>query len=438
MAARRGRDLAADGVCVLPMGGAMSVGRFAELLGPAGLDLRLVGLCDEREQDFYVRALRRADAEPDGLFVCAADLEDELIRALGVTAVSELVEAEGEARRLQTFLRQPAQQGRAAQQQLRRFLGTKSGRKIHYGRILVEALEPARTPAPLAGLFAALCRPLSVPADKMPIMSRIISYSTADKADVLAFLGAAEDLTADQRRRLGIMRERARQRQADLDGQDIDLGLSIPDASSNTWWPAMRARRASTWRAPTTTPSSSSSTATPPTPPTWACTPSPPPSSAWSTTRCAGWACPPTSCCTTTSSPGPRRACPSPSRIPWTDRTSARSRCPGPDPGGHRARHRVPRRTGRRAGGITLEADPGVVREKVPGPEGGDPVTAVYLVPFHRAELALAGQLRRLLRTDEDRMPGFRDVAWDKALGWLRGVRAPTSRPSRRRPSSSR
>ncbi|CAM5719465.1 hypothetical protein STENM223S_06978 [Streptomyces tendae] len=64
----------------------------------------------------------------------------------------------------------------------------------------------------------------------MPIMSRIISYSTADKADVLAFLGAAEDLTADQRRHLGIMRERARQRQRDLDGQDIDLGLSIPDA----------------------------------------------------------------------------------------------------------------------------------------------------------------------------------------------------------------
>ncbi|MFG3072455.1 hypothetical protein [Streptomyces sp. NPDC048225] len=61
-------------------------------------------------------------------------------------------------------------------------------------------------------------------------MSRIISYSTADKAHVLAFLGAVDDLTADQRRRLGIMRERARQRQHDLDRQDIDLGLSIPDA----------------------------------------------------------------------------------------------------------------------------------------------------------------------------------------------------------------
>lgn len=61
----------------------------------------------------------------------------------------------------------------------------------------------------------------------------------------------------------------------------------------------------------------------------------------------------------------------------------------------------------------------GVVREQVPSPEGGDPVTAVYLVPFHRAELSLAAQLARLLRTDEDRMPAFQDVAWDKALAWL-------------------
>ncbi|MGD3107158.1 SF1B family DNA helicase RecD2 [Streptomyces sp. YGL11-2] len=67
-----------------------------------------------------------------------------------------------------------------------------------------------------------------------------------------------------------------------------------------------------------------------------------------------------------------------------------------------------------------LAADPeGVVREKVPGAEDGDPVTAVYLVPFHRAEISLAGRLTRLLRTDEDRMPAFRDVVWDKALAWL-------------------
>ncbi|MFK0017976.1 ATP-dependent RecD-like DNA helicase [Streptomyces sp. NPDC090798] len=66
--------------------------------------------------------------------------------------------------------------------------------------------------------------------------------------------------------------------------------------------------------------------------------------------------------------------------------------------------------------------EPGVVREKVPGPDGGpDTVTAVYLVPFHRAELSLSAQLLRLLRTTGDRMPGFHDVAWDKALTWLKG-----------------
>ncbi|MGW7362378.1 SF1B family DNA helicase RecD2 [Streptomyces sp. NPDC054841] len=63
--------------------------------------------------------------------------------------------------------------------------------------------------------------------------------------------------------------------------------------------------------------------------------------------------------------------------------------------------------------------DEGVVREQVPAADGGDPVTAVYLVPFHRAELSLSAQLIRLLRADEDRMPAFQDVAWDKALAWL-------------------
>ncbi|MGW5852301.1 SF1B family DNA helicase RecD2 [Streptomyces sp. NPDC055254] len=81
-----------------------------------------------------------------------------------------------------------------------------------------------------------------------------------------------------------------------------------------------------------------------------------------------------------------------------------------------------------------LAADPeGVVREPVPDPQGGpDPLTAVYLVPFHRAELSLVGQVRRLLHTEEDRMPGFRDVDWDKALGWLAGRTGATLAPEQR------
>ncbi|AXE26460.1 ATP-dependent RecD-like DNA helicase [Streptomyces globosus] len=69
-----------------------------------------------------------------------------------------------------------------------------------------------------------------------------------------------------------------------------------------------------------------------------------------------------------------------------------------------------------------LAADPeGVVRESVPDPDGGPPVTAVYLVPFHRAELSLVGQVRRLLNAEDDRMQSFQDVDWERALGWLAG-----------------
>ncbi|WP_042800910.1 ATP-dependent RecD-like DNA helicase [Streptomyces sp. C] len=81
-----------------------------------------------------------------------------------------------------------------------------------------------------------------------------------------------------------------------------------------------------------------------------------------------------------------------------------------------------------------LAADPeGVVREPVPDPQGGpDPLTAVYLVPFHRAELSLVGQVRRLLHAEEDRMPGFQDVDWDKALGWLAGRTGASLAPEQR------
>ncbi|MGW6062635.1 DUF7691 family protein [Streptomyces sp. NPDC055189] len=61
-------------------------------------------------------------------------------------------------------------------------------------------------------------------------MSRIITYSTADKADVVALLGAAGRLTADQQRRLGHARDKARADQLDLDRQGVDWGLSVPDA----------------------------------------------------------------------------------------------------------------------------------------------------------------------------------------------------------------
>ena len=156
LAERRGRDLAGEGVCVVPMGGAMNVGRYAGLLGPSSLGLRLRGLCDEGEQLFYARGWQRARAPERGFFVCVADLEEELIRALGTARVEEVIRAEDDLRAWQTFVRQPAQHGRPRERQMRRFLGTKKGRKIRYGRLLAEALAPGQAPAPLDELLASL------------------------------------------------------------------------------------------------------------------------------------------------------------------------------------------------------------------------------------------------------------------------------------------
>ena len=89
-----------------------------------------------------------------GFFVCVADLEDELIRSLGVGRVEQLIEAQGEFGRFRTFTRQPAQRNRTREQQLRRFMGTRSGRKIHYGHVLAAALDLTRLPGPLAGVLS--------------------------------------------------------------------------------------------------------------------------------------------------------------------------------------------------------------------------------------------------------------------------------------------
>jgi hypothetical protein len=159
LAARTGRDLDADGVVVVAMGGATNIGHFLDQYGPRGLDVPLAGLCDAGEQGDFRRALDRAglgaDLERRGFFVCVADLEDELIRALGVARVEEVITAQGhrEVRRYRTFLQQPAQQGRNSTHQLRRFIGCRSGAKEQYARAFTEALDLNRVPEPLERLL---------------------------------------------------------------------------------------------------------------------------------------------------------------------------------------------------------------------------------------------------------------------------------------------
>jgi hypothetical protein len=163
LAARRGRDLAAEAIAVVPMGGASNLRRFLQLFGPRGLNLRLAGLCDAGEEGHVRRglewaglgaSLNRAEMEALGFYVCDADLEDELIRCVGAAGVEQVVEAQGELGSFRTFQQQPAWRGRSSQAQLRRFLGTHSGRKIRYARLLVDTLELTSVPRPLDRVLA--------------------------------------------------------------------------------------------------------------------------------------------------------------------------------------------------------------------------------------------------------------------------------------------
>ncbi len=144
LAERRGRDLGAEGVDIVAIGGAHALRRFL-----ASLDVRevkLAGLCDAGEAAEFTHSLER-------VYVCDPDLERELIRALGPAKVQRIIEEQGELHSFRTLQKQPFQRTRTLEQQLRVFLGN---RKIRYAPLLVDALDLARVPRPLDELLAAV------------------------------------------------------------------------------------------------------------------------------------------------------------------------------------------------------------------------------------------------------------------------------------------
>lgn len=167
LALRCGRDFDVERISVIALGGVTNIAKFTAVLGPEGLGLALAGLYDVGEERYVRRALERAypggsagahkigteRMQELGFFSCHADLEEELIASLGIVRVQEIIDEQGDWRSWQILQKQPAQQGRSTQAQLHRFMGTTSGRKIHYGSALVQALDLSRVPAPLAGLL---------------------------------------------------------------------------------------------------------------------------------------------------------------------------------------------------------------------------------------------------------------------------------------------
>jgi hypothetical protein len=158
LAARRGRDLASERVVVLPMGGAHAITRYLTQFGPAGAGLKLAGLCDVREENIVRRGLAsagvgspgsRADMERLGFYVCVEDLEDELIRAIGVGRVEALIDSLGDLGSFRSLQRQPEWRGQRPEAQLRRFLGSGATRKLRYARVLAGAVDLDLLPHPL-------------------------------------------------------------------------------------------------------------------------------------------------------------------------------------------------------------------------------------------------------------------------------------------------
>ena len=142
VATKLGRDLAAAGVAVVPIGGAQAIRRaYAQHAGE-----RVVGLCDAPEERWFRRVLGEAT------YVCVENLEDELIRALGAGRVEEVVAGEGDLETFRNFQNQPAWRGRSTESQLLRWMHN-GDRNHRYPPLLISALEPDRIPRPLAGVL---------------------------------------------------------------------------------------------------------------------------------------------------------------------------------------------------------------------------------------------------------------------------------------------
>jgi len=158
LAGRLERDLDAEGISVVSLEGAGSFATFFALLGPAGLDIPICGLCDADHESSWRGVLASVDSaisdtaamEAQGFFVCRSDLEDELVSSLGSTGVESALRAAGDGPAFDRFAEQPSQEG-SHEDKLRRYVDRN---KVRSAAALVDALAiPASVPQPLLGLL---------------------------------------------------------------------------------------------------------------------------------------------------------------------------------------------------------------------------------------------------------------------------------------------
>lgn len=158
-----------QGLDVIDMGGVTNVRRWLAILRREAPQRSILGLCDAAERHIVLAALggplhhhTGLAAEPatdperlasHGFFVCDADLEDELIRAVGAEGVERALADLGDLQRFRRFQRQPSWRDRPLQDQLHRFAGSGSGRKLALADHLAAGLRADAVPVPLDRLM---------------------------------------------------------------------------------------------------------------------------------------------------------------------------------------------------------------------------------------------------------------------------------------------
>jgi hypothetical protein len=154
-------DLDARGVSLISLEGADILQHYLSLLGPSGLNVRMRGLCDLDKEARWTALLTvagisinsRSDLNAAGFHVAEADLEEELVKALGITDTERVISEAGLTNRLEGFEKQPTNAGLSREDLLTAFAGTL---KIKLAPLLASEIPASDIPGPIKALLEGI------------------------------------------------------------------------------------------------------------------------------------------------------------------------------------------------------------------------------------------------------------------------------------------
>ena len=156
-----GIDLDALGASIVELDGADLFETLHALLGPPGLAIRVLGLCDQDREHAWADVVLgagkytgdRGALERSGVYVLDPDIEGVLVAAHGDPGTENVITSAGMDSRLAAFRRQPAYAGVSPHDQLLAFVRHKRQKTV-MPPLLAAALTAQSVPGPIARLLA--------------------------------------------------------------------------------------------------------------------------------------------------------------------------------------------------------------------------------------------------------------------------------------------